>query len=60
MADDLTDAQLDAMTRRDEEAGHGHTPLDTEVWQDRHLLLAEVRKLRAANARRRSGRPVSN
>lgn len=60
MADDLTNEKLAAIERRDEWAGQGAAVFDPLVFEDRHILLTEVRKLRAANERRRAGRPVAN
>lgn len=56
----LSNAQLDDIERRDEAAGEGHTDYDPYVWDDRHLLLEEVKRLRDTNARLRQGRPVAH
>ena len=46
MTDALSDDLLAAMIARDEEAGDGLTTVDNEVFTNRHLLIAEVQRLR--------------
>ncbi len=64
MAEPLTEAltpeQLEDIDRRDVAAGDGHTDYDPYVWDDRHLLLEEVKRLRTLNDRLRQGRPAAN
>lgn len=47
------------MIARDDLAGDGISVLDALVWQDRHLLILEVKRLQDMVTRLRSGRPVS-
>ena len=47
----VPDELMQQMTERDEATGDGLTGPDYECAEDRHLLLAEVRRLRAIVAR---------
>lgn len=58
MTTPLSQDDLDAMIARDELAGDGISVMDSLVWEDRHLLILEVIRLRELEQRLRSGRPA--
>jgi hypothetical protein len=64
MAEPLSEAlspeQLADIELRDEAAGDGHVDYDAYVWDDRHLLLEEVKRLRTLTDQLRQGRPAAN